>query len=124
MQRKSHRPSAHGSATNVVDRLIPNVTLTVGQENKDRCSMMPVSFSCGRCQTSMQQRPIPFRTPMRGHDGLCFLNRKCVILVFKRFISQARGQERIGRAREVVFDTGHWGSTEEYDAVCISSMSP
>jgi hypothetical protein len=30
-------------------------------------------------------------------------------------------QELIGRAREVVFDTDQWVSTEEYDAVCISS---
>jgi hypothetical protein len=46
MQPKSYEPVARGIATDVVHRLIFNVALTVGQENKDRRSMMPVSFSC------------------------------------------------------------------------------
>ncbi len=123
MYPKSYTPPAHGSATDVVDRLISNEGLAVGQENKDRRSMIQVSFSCGRCRISMQRRSTPFRTPMRGHDGLCFLNRECIILVIMRLISQARSQELIGRARDVVFDTDQWVFIEEYDAVCIASMS-
>ncbi len=74
---------------------------------------MKVNPVC-RCSIYMRQMSTPFRTPMRIHDALRFLECKCVILVSTGLIPQGRSQELIWRAREVVFDTGQGVVTEEY----------
>jgi hypothetical protein len=65
----------------------------------------------------MQKMSIPFGTPMRGNDTLRFLERKRVVLVSTRTIPQGRSQELIGRASEVVLDTGRGVVTEEDQTV-------
>ena len=40
IENQAHKPLAHGSAADVVDRFISDVVLTVGQENQDRRSIV------------------------------------------------------------------------------------
>src|SRR6266849_564761 len=45
-ENQLHKPLANSSTTDVIDGFIPDVVLTVGQENQDRCSIIHVSISC------------------------------------------------------------------------------
>jgi hypothetical protein len=46
IENQLHKPLAYSSTADVVDGFIPDVVLTVGQENQDRCSIIHVSISC------------------------------------------------------------------------------
>jgi hypothetical protein len=50
IENQLHKPLAYSSAADVVYRFIPDVVLTVGQENQDRGSIIHVSISCKGCE--------------------------------------------------------------------------
>jgi hypothetical protein len=61
VENPSHEPLAYGSIAYVEDGFIPDVALTVGQENHDRRSIMHVSVSC-QCYRLFCSKP--FSTPV------------------------------------------------------------
>lgn len=59
IENQLHKPLAYSSTADVVDGFIPDVVLTVRQENQDRCSIIHVSISCKGYEVF---RPEYFRT--------------------------------------------------------------
>jgi hypothetical protein len=118
IENQAHKPLAHSSAADVVDRFICDVVLAVGQENQDRrstISHMSVSNSFS------QNVFVPFGTPVCIHDILCSLESTSEVRPAIGFKSQGSRQQLVGRACKVVFYRSRWFVIEEDQTIRIPS---